>query len=90
VSIIKVLATPLALCRPGADAVLLVKPQFEVGRDNVGRGGIATNPEAIARAEAHVIAFMDEQGWTHRQSLPSPISGGDGNKEIVALFAQRG
>ena len=90
VSIVKVLAPPLALCRPGADAVLLIKPQFEVGRENVGRGGIVTNPEAIARAEADVIRFMDEQGWTHRQSLPSPISGGDGNKETVALFVRRG
>ena len=89
VSITKVLAAPLALCRPGADAVLLIKPQFEVGRDNVGRGGIVTDLDAIARAEANVIQFMDEQGWAHRRSLPSPISGGDGNKEVVALFAHR-
>ena len=90
VSIVKVLAPPLALCRPGADAVLLIKPQFEVGRENVGRGGIVTDPDAIARAESNVIHFMDECGWDHRQSLPSPISGGDGNKETVALFVRRG
>lgn len=90
VSIVKVLAPPLALCRPGADAVLLIKPQFEVGRDHVGRGGIVTDPDAIARAESAVISFMGECGWTYRRSLPSPISGGDGNKEIVALFVRRG
>src|SRR4051812_46084833 len=89
VSIIKVLAAPLALCRPGADAVLLIKPQFEVGREHVGRGGIVTDADAIARANVGVIQFMDEQGWTHRLSLPSPISGGDGNKEVVALFVRR-
>jgi len=89
VSITKVLAAPLVLCRPGADAVLLIKPQFEAGREHVGKGGIVTDPAAIARAESDVIQFMDEQGWTHRLSLPSPISGGDGNKEIVALFAHR-
>ena len=87
VSIVKVLAPPLALCRPGADAVLLIKPQFEVGREHVGRGGIVTDEAAIARAESDVIRFMDECGWAHRHSLPSPISGGDGNKETVALFA---
>ena len=90
VSITKVLAVPLALCRPGADAVLLIKPQFEVGREHVGKGGIVTDPAAIARARDQVVQFMDEQGWTQRLSLPSPISGGDGNKEIVALFAKRG
>ena len=89
VSIMKVLAVPLALGRPGTDAVLLIKPQFEVGRDHVGRGGIVTDREAIARAETDVISFMDECGWTHRQSLPSPITGGDGNKETVALFVRR-
>jgi 23S rRNA (cytidine1920-2'-O)/16S rRNA (cytidine1409-2'-O)-methyltransferase len=90
VSIVKVLASPLRLCRPGAEAVLLIKPQFEVGREHVGRGGIVTDMDAISRAEGGVVEFMDEQGWGHRQSLPSPISGGDGNKEIVALFTRRG
>jgi 23S rRNA (cytidine1920-2'-O)/16S rRNA (cytidine1409-2'-O)-methyltransferase len=90
VSIVKVLAAPLALCRPGADAVLLIKPQFEVGREHVGRGGIVTDEDAIARAESHVIVFMDECGWTHRRFVASPITGGDGNKEIVALFVRRG
>ncbi len=85
-SVTKVLAAPLALCRPGADAVILIKPQFEVGRDNVGKGGIVTDASAIARAAEDVTAFMTRQGWAHRHSLPSPITGGDGNKEIVALF----
>jgi 23S rRNA (cytidine1920-2'-O)/16S rRNA (cytidine1409-2'-O)-methyltransferase len=90
VSLTKVLAAPLALCRDGADAVLLIKPQFEVGRENVGRGGIVTDEDAIANAVRHVIQFMAEQGWTHRLSLPSPIAGGDGNKEVVALFRRVG
>lgn len=88
VSLTKVLAAPLALCRAGADAVLLIKPQFEVGRENVGRGGIVTDEDAIANAVRHVIQFMAEQGWTHRASVPSPITGGDGNKEVVALFGR--
>jgi len=86
VSVVKILAFPLALCGPEADAVVLIKPQFEVGRDNVGRGGIVTDEAAIARAVADVIAFMAEQGFAHRLSLPSPIYGGDGNRETVAVF----
>lgn len=86
VSVTKVLAPPLALCRPGADAVILIKPQFEVGRAHVGGGGIVTDEAAIARAVAAVIAFMASHGFRHRLSLPSPIAGGDGNRETVAVF----
>jgi 23S rRNA (cytidine1920-2'-O)/16S rRNA (cytidine1409-2'-O)-methyltransferase len=86
VSVIKVLAAPLALCRPGAEAVILIKPQFEVGREHVGKGGIVTDAAASANAVEAVIGFLREQGWTLRQSLPSPIAGGDGNKETLALF----
>jgi len=86
VSVTKVLAAPLALCRPGAEAVILIKPQFEVGRDNVGKGGIVTDAGAIERAITDVIAFLADEGWAHRLSVPSPISGGDGNTETVAVF----
>jgi 23S rRNA (cytidine1920-2'-O)/16S rRNA (cytidine1409-2'-O)-methyltransferase len=86
VSVTKVLSAPLALCRSGADAVILIKPQFEVGKGNVGKGGIVTDEAAISLARDRVVDFMAAAGWTHLQSLPSPITGGDGNKEIVALF----
>jgi 23S rRNA (cytidine1920-2'-O)/16S rRNA (cytidine1409-2'-O)-methyltransferase len=85
VSVTKVLATPLSLCRDGADAVILIKPQFEVGRENIGKGGIA-DEAAIGDAVTNVIQFITELGWTHVRSLPSPITGGDGNKENIALF----
>lgn len=85
VSVTKVLAAPLALCGEGADAVILIKPQFEVGRENIGKGGIA-NEAAIEAATAAIIEFIIEQGWTHVRSLPSPITGGGGNKENIALF----
>ncbi|MBI4922939.1 MAG: TlyA family RNA methyltransferase [Devosia nanyangense] len=86
VSVTKVLAAPLSLCRTGADAVILIKPQFEVGRDHIGKGGLVTDEAAIAGAVSAVVQFMAEQGWTHGLSLPSPIAGGDGNREVVALF----
>ncbi len=88
VSVTKVLDAPLALCAPTADAVILFKPQFEVGRQNVGKGGIVTSEAAIATALADVIAFVEAQGFAHRLSTPSPISGGDGNQEIVLVFGR--
>jgi 23S rRNA (cytidine1920-2'-O)/16S rRNA (cytidine1409-2'-O)-methyltransferase len=86
VSVIKVLEAPLALCTPTADAVVLFKPQFEVGRQNVGKGGIVNSETAIATALNDVIAFMAAQGFEHRKSVLSPIAGGDGNVETVLVF----
>jgi len=88
VSVIKVLGPPLALCTPTADAVILFKPQFEVGRRNVGKGGIVSDQTAIEAALAEVIAFMAEHGFAHRHSVASPIAGGDGNVETVMVFAR--
>jgi 23S rRNA (cytidine1920-2'-O)/16S rRNA (cytidine1409-2'-O)-methyltransferase len=86
VSVIKVLSAPLALCAPGARAVILFKPQFEVGRENVGRGGIVTDELPIGQARAEVEGFLAAQGWTLIAAVPSPISGGDGNRETVTVF----
>ncbi len=88
VSLTKVLAAPLALCAPIAEAVLLFKPQFEVGRDHVGKGGIVTDSAAIEKSQAEIIAFVEAQGFRHRLSIASPITGGDGNQEIVLVFSR--
>lgn len=86
VSVTKVLAAPLALCAPGADAVILFKPQFEVGREHVGKGGIVTDDLAAARALDAVIGFLAAAGWQFRDAVPSPIAGGDGNRETVLIL----
>ncbi len=86
VSVTKAIGPALGLCRPGADAVILIKPQFEVGREHIGKGGIVTSEAASAGAVEAVVAFMAAAGWTLAQTLASPIAGGDGNKEIVAVF----
>lgn len=88
VSVIKVLAAPMALCTATADAVILFKPQFEVGRRNVGKGGIVSDQEAIDAALTDVIAFMAEHQFAHRHSVASPIAGGDGNVETVLVFSR--
>jgi 23S rRNA (cytidine1920-2'-O)/16S rRNA (cytidine1409-2'-O)-methyltransferase len=86
VSVLKVLEAPLGLCGAGASAVILIKPQFEVGRERIGKGGIVTDEAAISGAKASVVAFMAGHGWRLAASLPSPIAGGDGNRETVAVF----
>lgn len=88
VSLTKVLAAPLGLCTPKAEAVLLFKPQFEVGRDHVGKGGIVTDAEATAQALAEVVAFVEAHGFILRNQVTSPIAGGDGNVETVLVFAR--
>jgi 23S rRNA (cytidine1920-2'-O)/16S rRNA (cytidine1409-2'-O)-methyltransferase len=86
VSVMKVLAAPLALCRTGADAVILIKPQFEVGREHIRKGGLVTDDAAMGTAVESVIGFVATHGFALVTSLPSPIAGGDGNKEVVAVF----
>ncbi|MFD2648737.1 TlyA family RNA methyltransferase [Devosia albogilva] len=90
VSVTKVLAAPLALCAPAAGAVILFKPQFEVGREHVGKGGIVTDEAETARAMTEVIAFVGAAGFRHILSVPSPIAGGDGNRETVLVFRRAG
>lgn len=89
VSIVKVIDPVLALAAPGADAVILIKPQFEVGRENVGKGGIVTNDAAVAEAIERVITHLADAGWVQRFAIGSPIAGGDGNREIVAGFKRQ-
>jgi 23S rRNA (cytidine1920-2'-O)/16S rRNA (cytidine1409-2'-O)-methyltransferase len=86
VAVTKVLSAPLQLCSPGAEAVVLVKPQFEAGLEHVGRGGIVRDPAAFGLAAAAVVRFMAEHGWMLVASIPSPIAGGDGNTETVTVF----
>jgi 23S rRNA (cytidine1920-2'-O)/16S rRNA (cytidine1409-2'-O)-methyltransferase len=86
VSATKVLAAPLSLCAPGADAVILFKPQFEVGRENIGKGGIVTDAVAIARSEAVQRAFIEAANFRHILACPAPIAGGDGNRETVHVY----
>jgi 23S rRNA (cytidine1920-2'-O)/16S rRNA (cytidine1409-2'-O)-methyltransferase len=88
ISLAKALPAALALAAPGADLVALVKPQFEVGRERVGKGGVVADPAARADALAGVRGFLEACGWTVRATADSPIAGGDGNREHL-LWAQR-
>lgn len=90
VSLTKVIAPALELCASGADALLLVKPQFEVGREKVGKGGIVKDVAAIEAARQRVDHFVVQQNWEKRADVPSPISGGDGNQEFIHWYRKVG
>lgn len=85
------LALPPALHLASADAwaVLLVKPQFEVGPRGVSRGGIVKDDGLREASLAELTAWIKTQGWQVLGSMDSPIPGGDGNREYL-LAAKRG
>ena len=80
------LVLPPALSLASADAwgIFLVKPQFEVGRAALGKGGIVRDPQAGERAAADIAHFLEhELGWRVGGVILSPIEGGDGNREFL-------
>ena len=68
---------------PGADAVLLVKPQFEAGRDDVGAGGIVRDPKVHERVQREIWDFFAQSPLKPLALCESPILGGEGNKEFL-------
>lgn len=74
----------LDLAEGGAHCVLLVKPQFEAGREAIGKGGILRNPEDGIRVANDLRDWLDQlPGWKALGLCPSPIEGGDGNREFL-------
>jgi 23S rRNA (cytidine1920-2'-O)/16S rRNA (cytidine1409-2'-O)-methyltransferase len=83
VSIRLALPPALALAAAGACCVFLVKPQFEAGRDQIGKGGIV-DPALGERIADDMSEWLDKQpGWRTLGVTPSPIEGGDGNREFL-------
>lgn len=83
ISLAKVLEAPLGLARAGAKLVALVKPQFEAGRDEVGKGGVVRDPTVHQRVCAQVRNWVEKQGWTVLGMTESPIRGPEGNIEFL-------
>ena len=70
------------------EAIILVKPQFEAGRGNVGKGGIVRDPEVHKLAVERVAHTVEELQWRVVETIPSPITGTEGNVEFL-LYAKR-
>ncbi len=72
-----------------AEFICLIKPQFEVGKSNIGKGGIVKNEKAREKALSDVVDFGKSIGFEFFGSIRSPILGGDGNIEYLAHFKKR-
>ena len=84
ISLLRVLPPALALAAPGARLVALIKPQFEVGKGQVGKGGVVRDPHLRAEACDKIRDWLAAQpGWTVLGVVESPISGPDGNIEYL-------
>ena len=83
ISLTQVLPVPLSFAAPDAWLVALVKPQFEAGREAVGRGGIVRDEKDRERSVTRVRDFLEGEGWTVLGVAQSPIEGGSGNIEFL-------
>ncbi len=83
IALVKVLDAALDLARPGARLVALVKPQFEAGRGEVGKGGVVRDPAIHQRVCDEAAAWVASKGWRVLGIEPSPITGPEGNVEFL-------
>jgi 23S rRNA (cytidine1920-2'-O)/16S rRNA (cytidine1409-2'-O)-methyltransferase len=89
ISLVKVLDRPLGFARPDARMVALIKPQFEAGREEVGKGGVVRDPAVHERVCAEARTWAEGRGWHVIGIEKSPITGPEGNFEFL-LAATRG
>lgn len=87
ISVTLILPAMVPLLKPNAEMVILVKPQFEVGRGQVGKGGIVKDPELHREVCAKVARCVQDLGF-HGEVTGSPITGAEGNREFL-LYATR-
>lgn len=83
ISLAKVLEVPLQLAATPCQLVALIKPQFEVGREEVGKGGVVRDPALHARVCEEVRGWIEGLGWTVQGITESPITGPQGNVEFL-------
>ncbi|MFM7348898.1 MAG: TlyA family RNA methyltransferase [Erythrobacter sp.] len=89
ISLAKVLEVPLQLAAPKCRLVALIKPQFEVGREEVGKGGVVRDPALHVRVCEAVRGWLEGLGWSVEGIATSPITGPQGNVEFL-ISATRG
>lgn len=83
IGLAKVLAVPIGFAREGARLMALIKPQFEAGRDEVGRGGVVRDAAVHDRVCGAVADWLTSQQWRVIGITPSPITGPEGNVEFL-------
>lgn len=88
ISVTKIIPAIIPLLKPTGMLIVLIKPQFEVGRGEVGKGGIVRDPEQHQRVILKVNEFAVALGLHFKGLTDSPILGAEGNKEFLALYAK--
>ena len=83
IGLAKVLDVPLGFARPGARLAALIKPQFEAGREEVGKGGVVRDPQIHDRVCREVADWLALKGWAVDGITTSPITGPEGNVEFL-------
>jgi len=89
ISATKIMPAIVPLLSDSARLIILIKPQFEVGRGEVGKGGIVRDPEKHSRVVEEVNRAANELGLRVRKVIESPIRGAEGNVEFLALYEKR-
>lgn len=90
ISLKLILPTLATLMKKGSGVVALIKPQFEAGRDKVGKSGVVREPGVHLDVLKSVLAMASELGYELRDMTFSPITGGEGNIEFLAYWVWRG
>jgi 23S rRNA (cytidine1920-2'-O)/16S rRNA (cytidine1409-2'-O)-methyltransferase len=83
IGLAKVLEIPLKFAHSNARLIALIKPQFEAGRDEVGKGGVVRDPAVHERVIAQVVEWIQSLDWRVQGVVPSPITGPEGNVEFL-------
>jgi 23S rRNA (cytidine1920-2'-O)/16S rRNA (cytidine1409-2'-O)-methyltransferase len=87
ISLTKILPAVAKVIAAGGELVVLVKPQFELERDEVGKGGIVKDEALRQKALAKIVGFAEQElGWECRGTMDSPVEGAGGNREFLAWF----
>lgn len=89
ISVTKIIPALVPLMKDDGRMIILIKPQFEVGKGEVGKGGIVREQEKHERVVAEVNAFAAAGGLNNIRVIDSPILGAEGNKEFLALYEKR-
>ncbi|MEO9132042.1 MAG: TlyA family RNA methyltransferase [Sphingomonas sp.] len=90
IGLAKVLDVPIGFAKPAARLMALVKPQFEAGREEVGKGGVVRDAAVHARVCAEVSEWIGARGWHVEGVVESPITGPEGNVEFLLAATRYG
>lgn len=90
ISVLKVLDTIQRVLKPNGELIILIKPQFEAGREQVGRGGIVSDPAVHTQVIENIRTQFEQYGFIFKGCIPSPVLGASGNQEFLAYFTCTG